>query len=268
MRTRERYRTQFCFIAPGSLLDRYASVSRTHLVLPQVDNHRYKEFYFRKRTEGDLIILDNGAYELGESDSYGRLTERMMFYNPQVTAMPDFLLQNGEKTFEECLRFRKELIPHMPKTKWMYIPQSTPGDMKGFMQWMNKAIKELKPDWIGLPRALVTDIGSKYSRVNVCEYLQVLHPEIKIHCLGMANGDLEELELLFWEGASSIDSGAPIWRGYHGSFLDKPEDQLRWNVYGKPVDFDYATVMGAGLDAVIKHNMNLVLRALGQKEIL
>lgn len=263
---RSRFRTQFCFIAPGALLDRYASHSKTHLVLPQVENKQYVEFYQRKRREGDLILLDNGAYE-GVRD-WSLLLEGIHRYNPHVVALPDFLLQDGERTFEAARAFlgeQKEVFPH---TKWMYIPQSTPGDKRGWYKWMNIGIKELKPDWIGIPRALATDISTGpnawLERANAVEQLTMRG--IKTHCLGMVNGNLKELEHLFWEGACSVDNSSAIWRGIHNYFLDREEDKDRWDQIGTPVDFDYHDV--GWRDSTVKYNMNLILRTINQPEII
>lgn len=268
-RTRNRYRTQFCFIAPGSLLDRYASVSKTHLVLPQVTNQTYLEFYRRKRKEGDLIILDNGAYEMGETIDLDKMITAIKFYTPQVAALPDFLMQDGEKTFEMSRIFMQEVAPQFPGVKWMYIPQSTPGDLQGWYRWLNRGIKEFNPDWIGIPRALATDIATGpnawLARVDAVEQLTMRG--LKTHCLGMANANLKELEFLFWEGCCSIDNSSPIWRGLNTYELDQAEDNAAWLENGTPVDFDWEGKISEPIDGMIKHNMNLILRILAQPEI-
>lgn len=271
---RQRYRTQFCFIAPASLLDRYASHSKTHLVLPQITNPMYREFYARKRREGDLIILDNGAYELHNSVHGSDLCSAIEFYRPQVCALPDYLLQDGEITFEASRGFLYEVKERFPNTKWMYIPQSTPGDLQGWYKWLNIGLKELKPDWIGIPRALATDIATGgnawLERANAVEQLTMRG--VKTHALGMVNGDLKELELLFWEGCCSIDNSSPIWRGVLGCKLDNASHTEWWKDYGSPVDFNWNGVKdGKALsfnDSDVKHNMNLVLQILNQPRIV
>jgi hypothetical protein len=235
------------------------------LVLPQVTNPQYVEFYQRKRREGDLIILDNGAYE-GVED-WTLLEDMLTVYNPQVAALPDYLLQDGEKTLEAAREFLTKWRARLPGTKWMYIPQSTPGDKRGWYRWMNIGIKELKPDWIGIPRALATDIATGpnawLERANAVEQLTMRG--IKTHCLGMVNGNLKELEHLFWEGACSVDNSSAIWRGVHNYFLDRAEDQDSWNQLGTPVNFDYSD--SGWRDSTVKYNMNLINRIIGQKEI-
>lgn len=274
MASRQRFRTQFCFIAPAGVLDRYASHSHTHLVLPQVDNPQYVEFYQRKRREGDLIILDNGAYELNSSVDADVMIRALEKYNPQVAALPDFLLQDGEKTFEESKKFLYFISGRFPHVKWMYIPQAVEGDVKGWYKWLWIGVKELKPDWIGIPRALATHISTGPNgwaeRINAVEQLTMRG--LKTHCLGMTAGNLLELEGLFWEGCCSIDSGAPVWRGLMNSKLDDVQDRVDWGVNGPPVDFYFKGVDDNKAqpfnDSIIKHNMNLVLSALGQPRII
>lgn len=270
---RTRFRTQFCFIAPASLLNRYASHSRTHLVLPQIENPQYVEFYQRKRREGDFIILDNGAYELKNSVSTLDIHLAIDKYKPQVCALPDYLLQDGEKTFEAAKLFLLRSRDLYPNVKWMYIPQSAPGDVKSWYRWLWTGVKELGVDWVGIPRALATDISvgpnAWLERANAVEQLTMRG--IKTHCLGMVAGNLKELEMLFWEGACSVDNSSPIWRGVNGCYLDHPNASAIWQKAGKPVDFDWNGKTGDAadpyLDSIVKHNMNLVLTTLGQPRI-
>jgi hypothetical protein len=265
---RERFRTQFCFIAPASLLDRYASASRTHLVLPQVENPRYVDYYQRKRREGDYIILDNGAYE--GVDNWSLLLSGIERDRPNVAALPDFLLSDGERSFLAARDFLIANRGRYPDVKWMYIPQSRPGDLQGWYKWLNIGIKELKPDWIGIPRALATDIAQGpnawLARADAVEQLTMRG--IKTHALGMVKGNLKELEALFWEGCCSVDNSSPVWRGLNGYHLDHPDAESIWDHNGTPVDFNWEGHIGPWLDSVIKHNMNLVLRTLGQKGVI
>ena len=57
---------QFCIITPTAYLHRYASQSSMHLVLAHlVDmDEEYANFYAER---GEFKIMDNGAFELGQS---------------------------------------------------------------------------------------------------------------------------------------------------------------------------------------------------------
>lgn len=224
----------FCFIAPATLCDFVAPYSKTHLVLPQVEDPRYVEFYTRKRREKNFLILDNGAYE-GVTD-WSFLTKAIDVYRPQVVVLPDYYMQEAEKTYAAAAEFLHRYRSSYPKVQWLYIPQTTKGRLPEFRDTMRRAIRKLDVDWIGLPRALVTHItGNKYARVDLVE--ELVSEGVKIHAFGMANGDLEELHSLFWAGCTSCDSSAPVWRGYHHRSLDLPEDREWWDKNGRSVDF-------------------------------
>lgn len=273
---RQRFRTQFCFIAPAGLLDRYASHSHTHLVLPQVENSVYKEFYVRKRREGDLIILDNGAYELQDSVVSDFLLESIEYYRPHVVALPDFMMQ-GERTFEASRAFYREYRDRFPNTQWMYIPQSETGNVQGWYKWMNLALKEMDISWVGIPRVLATNIAigpnAWLERANAVEQLTMRG--YKTHALGMigtAGNALRELELLFWEGCCSVDNSSPIWRGVHNLYIDREKDIEWWDIQGTPVNFNWSETTdnraNAFFDSIVKHNMNVVLKILNQPRIV
>jgi hypothetical protein len=88
---------------------------------------------------------------------------------------------------------------------------------------------------------------------------------IKTHALGMANGDLWELDRLAWEGVVSCDSSAPIWRGLFGQTLNERADRDYWDRDGKPVDFDHKIFSSIDPSPTILHNINLVLSACGKE---
>lgn len=271
LRLRDRYRTQFCFIGPGSMLNRYATASHTHLVLPHVLNADYLEFYTRKRKEGDILIMDNGVYE-GAFD-HPQFMEAVDYFRPQIAVLPDALMEDGEKTFEMAHAFLQSYAHYFPATKWMYVPQSTPGDLHGYMRWMNKFLKEHKEvRWVGIPRALATDIAkgpnAKWARVDLVEELTMRG--YQTHALGMANGDLEELDRLAWEGVCSCDSSCAIWRGHFEKRIGYSVDEAWWNEHGTPVDFDakHTPKFIEGVDyndRSIMLNINYILRACGRE---
>lgn len=265
MRRRMRYRTQFCFIGPGALLDRYATASSTHLVLPQVTNEKYVEFYTRKRREGDFLILDNGAYE--GVTNWTLLVDAIRRYNPQVVALPDFLLTDGKLTYEVAGDFLEKHREEFPNVRWMFVPQAEPGQFREWKGWMNKAIKAFKVEWIALPRALVTHIATgenaKFARIDICEELNLRG--IKTHALGMANGNLWELDRLAWEGVCSLDNSSPIWRGVHRLHLDDASSHAWWDNHGTTVDFDFDEPLSPAQIHAIQCNINAVLQRCGRE---
>ena len=156
----------------------------------------------------------------------------------------------------------------------MYIPQSTAGDVRGWYSWLWRGLKELKGvEWVGIPRALATHMATGpnawIERANAVEQLTMRG--YKTHALGMVRGNLRELDALFWEGCCSVDNSSPIWRGVHGMYLDNPAHVEAWDNHGIEVDFDWLGKDGDKAqpyyDSVVKYNMNLVLKRLGQELI-
>jgi hypothetical protein len=239
----------FCILSPIAGLERYATLSKTHLLLPQLDKiPGYREFYLKRREENDFLILDNGAYE-GQTD-WENLKHCIDIYNPQVCALPDYLLQPWEKTYHSAIQFLDCFYDKYPQTAWMYIPQSTPSNIVGFCNGLFRALDDPRISWIGLPRALAYSISNdEFMRHNVAVWLKRYKPGIKIHALGMAKGSVKELNSL--RGiVNSIDSNAPVWRGWCGYSLIPNE----WNEF--PINYEAA--LRSDHDAFILDNLDAV----------
>lgn len=193
-------------------------------MLPQVKNPDYIDYYLRRKDEGDILILDNGEYE--DAQKQTQFMEMMDVYRPQVAVLPDYLLQDGSKTVAAAIKFLDRWGDKWGN-EWMFVPQSVPGDIMGFIDCLYEGI-QLAEDhsweaitWIGIPRALPTKISQDpLIRVNVCRYIKEKTPQLKVHCLGMAAGNLEEVKLLGKAGCDAIDSSAPVWRGWNGYDLE------------------------------------------------
>src|SRR5262245_15942235 len=209
---------RFCVISPIAGLERYSRLSKTHLLLPQLDKHPpYRRFYQTRREEGDFLILDNGAYE-GQSD-WKLLVDCLAVYQPQVCALPDYLLQPWEKTHHEAFAFLDRYHDVFPQVQWMYIPQSTAGDIMGYLDGLYRALEDSRITWIGLARALPLYItNDPLMRANLATQLRKRWGG-KIHALGMMKGSIGELKMLEHAGVHSIDSNAPVWRGWCGYSL-------------------------------------------------
>lgn len=232
---------KFCVISPVAGLYRYAALSNIHLVLAHVNDIRYMEFYRQRRKAGDTIILDNGAYEEGESVSDTQLINAVEFYNPQWLVCPDKLFCHWEKTYGMTKDFLDRYQNYMAgrDIKFMAIPQTTRGDILSWAEGMLRICDELPIDGIGLPRALVTHYyPDPRTRINACRFVKSRYPHLYIHAFGMANGDPEELKGLEKEGCDSCDSSAPVWRAWSMNYgLDDYHREL-WDKMGGPCRFD------------------------------
>ncbi len=238
----------FAIISPVSGLNRYSILSKTHLVLPQVESMDYWMFYRKRWKEGDRIIVDNGAYE-GVEFNENRFTEILTaFRDGCVAVLPDYLLQPWEKTWHASIAFLDRWADKFPEVEWMYVPQAIEGDRSGWRASMFKGVEEPRIDWIGLPRAYATHIARRpLARVDEIESLISFYKK-KVHCLGMLAGDVHELYYLDKAGCISIDSSAPVWRGWQGYRVgDKQWPDC-------PVDFGEVT-LGSGRHELILDNL-------------
>lgn len=222
---------QFCIISPAVGLQQWATLSKAHLVLAHVDNALYQQFYRRRREQGDLIILDNGAYE-NTLDS-NKLLERIGLYHPQVVVLPDMVGASSEDSLAISSTFHKRWRHVVSNTEWMYVPQGE--SIKDFEEGLRRGIDEIQPAWVGLPRYLGTHLApGLHTRANWCKYIHTHYPQVNIHCLGMLAGDPRELTLLSDASCASVDSSAPVWRGWNSYSLNDPG----WQKYGAECDFD------------------------------
>ncbi len=238
----------FCIISPVTGLSRYSILSKTHLVLPHIYDEDYWNFYEGRRAAGDRIILDNGAYE-GREFHEVRFTGLLRHFKPQVAVLPDYLLQPWEKTWHAAIAFLDRWADKFPEVEWMYVPQAVEGDKLGWKASMYKGAEEPRVSWIGIPRAYATHIACRpLARVDEISSLVNFYKR-KVHCLGMLAGDVHELHYLEKAGCVSIDSSAPVWRGWNSYNINDP------NWPDPSIDFDAKGPVTESSNELILHNL-------------
>lgn len=249
---------EFCIISPTAGLERYAVLSKTHLVLGHISDIDYIKFYSDRKAAGDFLILDNGSYEHGEPlMNIGAIKG----YDPQVIVLPDYFLQPWKKTWHAAINFLDVYYDRFPNKEWLYIPQAEKGDMHGFIESYQEAVTDERITWIGIPRALAYVISDNpLMRVEFARMVRRDHPHIKLHAFGMVNGDIHEIPYLRAAGVTSIDSSAPVWRGWNYKLIDTPIDRAWWDIHGKPVNFS-SEAFDAGL-APYDHVENAIMHNL------
>lgn len=221
----------FAILSPVVGLERYSILSKTHLLLSQIRIPGYWDFYLKRKQEGDFVILDNGAYE-GQLDQH-RLLECINLIKPNVVALPDHLGQHWKTTWHSSSLFLDSYFYEFENIEWMYIPQAEPGDIVGFIESLFRALDDARISWIGLPRVLSYSITNDLSmRVRMAEQIRRRNSRIRIHALGMVKGNVDEVTMLRNSGCvTSIDSNAPVWRGWCGYDLEEewPEFKVDYN---------------------------------------
>jgi len=226
----------FCIISPTAGLERYATLSKTHLVLAhECKVNDYLRFYIGRQQEGDFIILDNGAYENGKPTYDWNLINAL---EPDIVVLPDYPLQEWKKTWHASIAWLDENFDDISGFEVLYIPQSEKGDLHGFLESYQEAVSDPRITWIGIPRALAYAItDNPLMRVEFARMVRKDHPYLKLHAFGMVNGDIHELGYLASAGVTSIDSSAPVWRGWNAYSLASAADPTQWDRHGTPVNF-------------------------------
>ena len=107
---------RFCIIAPTAYLQKYASQSNTHLVLAHlVDTDPiYAAFYRQLKViggnhENDFLIMDNGAFELGESYEPTKLIDLGFRCNADAIVLPDYPFQPADKGINAALEMMADV---------------------------------------------------------------------------------------------------------------------------------------------------------------
>ena len=249
----------FNIISPITRLNEYATLSRSHLVLQHILHADYAEFYRkRKLIEGDFLILDNGAYEGARMPTLDEYRHNINFYRPDVCVLPDYLLQPWGKTFNAATRFLDDISGTTGEyePQWLYIPQAEPGRLEDWNRSLEQILNDARVTWIGIPRALSTHIArDRLARVEAARHIRRVYPSIHMHAFGMVDGDIHELPYLEDAGVESVDSSAPVWRGWLGYSLTEQRDMKHWRTVGRECNF-WANVLPRAYEhKMILHNL-------------
>lgn len=257
---------QFCIIAPTQYLDHYASQSYSHLVLAHLvdKDNGYASFYNGLGEE--FKIMDNGAFELGESYHPDKLIELATKCSASAIVLPDYPNQPAIKTVEAA----QKLIPKVKEAgfKTMFVPQSETGNWSDWVDaysWAsyNDDIDIIGMSILGIPNAL-PHILKPYARVVATALLQASNNfnfNKYHHYLGLNAGPALEIpSLIKMNALDSCDSSNPVWCAILGHEYSKNCDS--YLSVSKPkmeVDFNYPRTQDMNTLRRIQHNINLTL---------
>jgi hypothetical protein len=253
----------FCFITPTAYLPKYASQSKMHLVLAHlVDTDPvYAEFYAHSKVPK---IMDNGAFELGESYAPEKLIELGRKCKADAIVLPDYPGCPGQKTIEAGFKLMYDVKKAGFKT--MFVPQSEIGDTEDWIQTYKWAAANPEIDIIGMsilsmPNAL-PQIERSFARVVLTQMLidrGLFNFDKHHHYLGLNAGPALEIpSLLRMKALDSNDSSGPVWAGICGQEYTRSADsyQLTRKI-SKHVDFDYKLVHDFNVHRMIQNNIDL-----------
>lgn len=267
MLKRNKY-PEFCIITPTAYLERYASQSSMHLILAHLvdTDDAYANFYANR---SEFKIMDNGAFELGESYDPDKLLNLAERVNADVIVLPDYPGEFSGKTIKAAERY----IPIFKSAgfKTMFVPQSKVGDLDDWIagyDWAadNDDVDIIGMSILGIPNA-IPHIHKAYARVVMTHALieQGIFEDTKYHhYLGLNAGPaLEVPSLIKMNALDSIDSSGPVWAGILGhQYTNDADSYQQTKKLSVPVDFNYPLLTNSDTQRRIQHNIDMTLNLL------
>jgi hypothetical protein len=236
-----------------------------HLVLAHlVDTDPVYANFYAGRDE--FKIMDNGAFELGESYDPDKLVELGKVCGADAIVLPDYPFQPATKTVEAAV----DLIPFVKEAGFytMFVPQSQVGDLDDWImsyEWAanNEDIDIIGMSILGIPNAL-PHIPRAYARVVMTEILldrDIFAGHKYHHYLGLNAGPALEIPPLIEVGAlDSCDSSNPVWAGICGQMYSPACDSyLMTRKIDKHVDFNYPMTKSEFVHQAIQTNIDMTL---------
>lgn len=256
----------FCIITPTAYLDEYASQSNMHLVLAHLvdTDEQYAKFY---HSRNEFKIMDNGAFELGESYAPEKLITLATKCKADVIVLPDYPNQSADVTIEAAIKYAPMF--HEAGFKTMFVPQSQIGDASGWQEayeWAtidNDLVDVIGMSILGIPNALPR-VHKAYARVVMTERLiteRVFAFNKPHHYLGLNSGPKLEIPTLIKMGAlTSCDSSGPAWAGICGhEYSENTDSFMSTSKIKKHVDFAHPVITDVAVDRMIQKNIDLTL---------
>lgn len=223
-----------------------------HLLLAHLlTDKAYCEYYInRKEKYGDLIIVDNGAFEFKKPLSAPELYKliNQSGIKPDIVVAPDYPFEDWKKTVESTMDFSDEYKSYFDETvKIMAVPQSKKGDWKGWLQgylMMSNIdnVVMMGMSILGVPNAfcsLTKTEDISFNRTFATSFLirnNLIQEHIMHHYLGCS--DPRELLMMKTQGvAFSNDSSTAFWHGINDIIFDETRSGLANGKVNKSVDF-------------------------------
>jgi hypothetical protein len=215
-------------ISPVPYLNEFATLSDTHMVLAHIYllNDTYRKFYLDRKEKGDTIILDNGAFELGESLPLKKLTPILKELNPQHFILPDKRF-DATKTLN-LVEKAIEKVSKISSANLIGVPQGS--DLTEIMFCYNTMMKMPAISGFGIYEE-IGEVSGLGRRVDFCNYLQLNNPDIKekyYHMLGMEENLGDTVQLANFDWVSSVDSAKPIVYGIYNMSIANYKNFLKY----------------------------------------
>lgn len=266
-------------ICPVRYLERFATQSKFHLILPHIvkEYPEYRRFYENRIKEGDFVILDNGIFELDKSMSSEELFEIAHQMSVSEMVVPEVLNDSGscQKVLNEFLNLYEK---RGGKVKLLAVAQgSTFTELfKHFASLnANSMISTL-----GLPfdfeKIYIQDIFCNYSsltikrvlmrnmfvrRLNLLYSFDFVKP---VHLMGLADGmELQAYKDIPW--IRSNDSSSAFVHGMHlikytkrGLPVEKISEKLNFGLH-----LNSSQILSNEQCECIDHNIKMIKEFCG-----
>lgn len=258
----------FGIITPTAYLRQYAGQSGFHLVLAHLidTDTEYTNFYREMSENGDFIIMDNGAFELGQSYEPSKLIELAQMVQADAIVLPDYPGQDAVKTVQGALDLGDRVRDEGYLT--FFCPQSKVGNLEDWVaayKWAAEMpwIDIIGMSILGIPNAL-PHIPRQYARVVMTQLLidrGIFGFNKYHHYLGLNAGpNLEIPALIQMKALNSCDSSNPVWAGICGQMYTPMADSfLMTRKIDKHVDFNYPMTKNAYVHQAIQTNIDMTL---------
>jgi hypothetical protein len=242
-----------------------------HLVLAHLvdTDEAYANFYAGRK---EFKIMDNGAFELGESYSPDKLIELGHKCKADAIVLPDYPFKHAQTTIDAAVR----LIPQVKAAgfKTMFVPQSETGQWQDWCDgyaWAsyNSDIDIIGMSILGIPNAL-PHIPAAYARVVGTALLQAnnnFNFNKYHHYLGLNAGPALEIPALIkMKALDSCDSSNPVWMGILGhQYSENTDSFLPVKKVKKEVEFGLPLIKDRDTHFRIQHNIDLTLSLFSQE---
>ncbi|KKN22077.1 hypothetical protein LCGC14_0918830 [marine sediment metagenome] len=211
-------------ISPLHQLERYSSLSDTQMCLAQYWDSEpvYRKYFRDMKKRGDCIIMDNGAYELGQSIDIDSYIKAILELEPSIAIVPDVIM-NGEETVALANDFL-ERFPDLPKwTSLMAVPQGSTHEKWTDCLHRLQTLGDFL--WWGLPKVchLVSPGGRLRAYQTLIDSIPSREREIlNVHLLGIWLDPIREAQdFLNIPQVKSVDTALPVTLGHLARTLEE-----------------------------------------------
>lgn len=217
---------EYAMIVPKSITS-LTRFNKYHLVLAQTClEHSEILKFFKMRSEcGDTVILDNGAYEDGESMDLSTLQEIAEFLKPTHIILPDVRF-DAMKT----LRLTKKAITAFSDSgcQLIGVPQGT--FLDEVLYCYNEMLSMPAISGFGIYEEIgqVTSLGRRYEFCNFLEANNLVQPEMFYHMLGCEENFGDALKLKEFPWINGIDSAKPIVYGLNNMLVADSSNYVKY----------------------------------------